>query len=439
MTSQDVTPVATKPSTESLPPEPEKVLETRPPSWRLPITLGALGLLALIAFGFGSSGGVDSTFGLSRPGDRFLIDPQSVPTRVTAIVLSVGCLILAAVAALRVRRHQRVPWSVPAGFAVLWLLGFLVWAIEGKSLSLVGLLAGTVLLAVPLIFGALSGVVCERSGVINIAIEGQLLAGAFLGAVVATLVGNTWAGLIAAPIAGVLVALLLAAFALRYFVDQIIVGVVLNVLVIGVTGFLYGRLLSPNADKWNSPGRFKPIEIPVLGDIPVIGPVLFRQSIIVYLMYAIVIAVQIALFRTRWGLRVRAVGEHPQAADTVGINVNRVRFRNVLLGGAIAGLGGAYFTIGSVGAFNREMTAGQGFIALAAMIFGRWTPLGAVGAAMLFGFANNLQGALGAANINPIPSQFMLMAPYVVTIFAVAGLVGRVRAPAADGQPYRKS
>ena len=175
----------------------------------------------------------------------------------------------------------------------------------------------------------------------------------------------------------------------------------------------------------------------MLGDIPIIGPVFFDQSVVVYVMYAVVIVVQIALFRTRWGLRVRAVGEHPTAADTVGIQVNRTRFRNVLMGGAMAGLGGAFFTLGSVGAFGREMTAGQGFIALAAMIFGRWSPVGALFAALLFGFANNLQGVLGIIG-TPIPNEFMLMAPYLATIFAVAGLVGRVRAPAADGQPYIK-
>jgi simple sugar transport system permease protein len=165
--------------------------------------------------------------------------------------------------------------------------------------------------------------------------------------------------------------------------------------------------------------------------------VLFDQSIIVYLMYVAVAVVHVALFYTRWGLRVRAVGEHPTAADTVGIQVNRTRVKNVLMGGAMAGLGGAFFTIGSVGAFGREMTAGQGFIALAAMIFGRWSPIGALFAALLFGFANNVQSILGIIG-TPIPSQFMLMAPYLATIFAVAGLVGRVRAPAADGQPYIK-
>jgi simple sugar transport system permease protein len=431
--------VTTTPSAAPVaPPDREAALEVRPPSWRTPVVLVALGVLALLAFGLGADAGATSTFGLSRESEAVRLDPIALPARATALALSIVVLGLAGLAAWHVARRRPVPGWLVAAFAVLWLLAFLVWAIQGKSISFVGLLAGSLALAVPLIFGSLSGVLCERAGVINIAIEGELLAGAFLAAVVASLSGSLWLGLVAAPLAGLLVSLLLALFALRYVVDQIIVGVVLNVLVIGLTGFLYGRILVPEQDTWNSPGTFQPVKIPILGDIPILGPVLFDQTVIVYLMYVVVAAVQVALFRTRWGLRVRAVGEHPAAADTVGIKVNRIRYQNVMLGGAVAGLGGAFFTIGNVGAFAREMTAGQGFIALAAMIFGRWSPLGALFAALLFGFANNLQSILGIIG-TPIPSDLMLMAPYLATIFAVAGLVGRVRAPAADGQPYVKS
>ncbi|HSK27944.1 MAG TPA: ABC transporter permease [Jiangellales bacterium] len=418
-------------------PEPTTVVE-RPPSWRVPISLGVFALFSLVVFGFGADDGDRSTFGITLGSDPLLDIPDvSLPTRSTTIVLSVLLLALAGFAALRVSQRRRIPLPVTIGFAAVWMLSFLVWAIAGNTISFTGLLRGTVLLAVPLVFGALSGVLCERAGVINIAIEGQLLAGAFLSAVVASLTDSLWLGLIAAPVAGLMVAVLLAVFAIRYVVDQIIVGVVLNVLVIGLTGFLYGRVLAANQDTWNQPGTFGRIKIPVLGDIPILGPVLFDQSIIVYLMYVTVAVVHVALFKTRWGLRVRAVGEHPTAADTVGIKVNRIRVRNVLLGGVVAGLGGAFFTLGSVGAFGREMTAGQGFIALAAMIFGRWSPIGALFAALLFGFANALQSILGIIG-TPIPSEFMLMAPYLATLFAVAGLVGRVRAPAADGQPYVK-
>jgi simple sugar transport system permease protein len=233
------------------------------------------------------------------------------------------------------------------------------------------------------------------------------------------------------------VSFLLAAFSIKYLVDQVIVGVVLNVLVVGLTSFLYSQVLTKNEALFNSPPKFPRINIPILSEIPLIGPVLFRQTIIIYLMYIAVAVVFFCLFYTRWGLRLRAVGEHPQAADTVGINVNRTRFWNVALAGAIVGLGGAYFTLGSVGAFNKEMTAGAGYIALAAVIFGRWDPLKATLAALLFGFTQNLQFALSAIG-SPVPSAFMLMLPYVVTIFAVAGLVGISRGPAAAGKPYVK-
>jgi simple sugar transport system permease protein len=210
------------------------------------------------------------------------------------------------------------------------------------------------------------------------------------------------------------------------------------VLVIGLTSFLFSKGLSPNAALLNSPPRFPRLPIPLLSDIPILGPVLFRQTIVVYVMYVAVALVWFGPFKTRWGLRLRSVGEHPQAADTVGINVTGTRFWNVMLAGAIAGFGGAYFTLGSVGAFNKEMTAGAGFIALAAVIFGRWDPIRATLAALLFGFAQNLQSVLSIIG-SPVPSQFMLMLPYLVTIFAVAGLVGQVRGPAASGKPYIKS
>ena len=289
----------------------------------------------------------------------------------------------------------------------------------------------------PLVFGALGGVLGERAGVVNIAIDGQLLAGAFAAALVASLTGMTWAGLAGAMLAGTLVALILGLFAISYYVEQVIVGVVLNVLVIGVTSFLFTQVLASDPERFNSPPPFDRIAIPVLGDLPLIGPIFFRQTAIVYLLYITVPLVAWALYRTTWGLRVRAVGEHPKAADTVGIKVNRTRYRTVLIAGAVAGAGGAFYTLVSVPQFNREMTGGAGYIALAAVIFGKWDPIRATLAALLFGFATNLQGVLSVIG-SPVPSQFMLMLPYVVTIFAVAGLVGRSRPPAADGIPYRK-
>jgi general nucleoside transport system permease protein len=413
----------------------EAVAPTR--SWKAPIAFTVFGLVALLAFGFLGPVGAQSTFGISTSSDFLQVQPISVPSRLVAIVLSVICLAIAAYSFVLVRRGSKVSIWLIVLFCVAWILAFLTWAVAGEQISLTSLLAGTLALSTPLVFGALSGVLCERAGVINIAIEGQLLAGAFLSAVVASVTDSHLVGIVAAVVAGLLVAFVLAAFTITYFVNQIIVGVVLNVLVFGVTNFLYGRVLAPDLQTWNSPGRLPRIKIPILGDIPVIGPVVFNQTIIVYLMYATVIVIQIALFRTRWGLRVRAVGEHPQAADTLGIRVNSIRFRNVLLGGVVSGLGGAFLTLGNVGAFSKEMSAGQGFIALAALIFGRWSPIGALGAALLFGFATNLQNILAIIG-TPIPGEFMLMLPYVVTIIAVAGLVGRVQAPAADGVPYIK-
>ncbi|MCW2791305.1 MAG: beta-methylgalactoside transporter inner rane component, partial [Nocardioides sp.] len=322
-------------------------------------------------------------------------------------------------------------------YAVAWMVGFLTWAATGGTIPVVGLLSGSLALAVPLVFGALGGVLGERSGVVNIAIDGQLLAGAFAAAMVGSALGSTWAGLVAAMVAGTLVALILGLFAITYLVDQVIVGVVLNVLVIGLTSFMFTQVLAPNAETLNSPPRFTAVAIPVLGDIPLIGPIFFRQSAVVYLLYIAVAVVTWSLYRTRWGLRVRAVGEHPTAADTVGINVIRTRYRTILVAGAVAGMGGAFYTLVSVPQFNREMTGGAGYIALAAVIFGKWDPIRATLAALLFGFASNLQGVLSDIG-SPVPSEFMLMLPYVVTIFAVAGLVGRSRPPAADGIPYRK-
>ena len=406
-------------------------------SWKLPITLAVFGVLSFVFFGLLAPSGETTTFGLSTSTDFVTFDPIELPSKATAIVLSVASLLLAVYAYLRVRADQHVGRWVPVVFGVIWVLTFLVWAVADKSTSLVSLLQGSLLLAVPLAFGALGGVLNERAGVVNIAIEGQLLTGAFGAAVVASIADNAYVGLLAAPVAGLLIGVMLALFTVKYAVNQIIVGVVLNVFAVGLTSFLFSSVLKQNAATLNSPPRLSVLPIPVLSEIPVIGPVLFRQSIIVYLLYVAVAVITVALFRTRWGLRVRSVGEYPQAADTVGINVNRTRWGNVMLGSMVAGLGGAFFTIGSVGAFGQEMTAGKGYIALAAMILGRWTPIGALGAALLFGFADKLQQVLGVLE-TPIPNQFMLMLPYIVTIFAVAGLVGRVRGPAAAGEPYLK-
>ena len=415
--------------------EPEVL---RPITYKAPVIMGVFGALAFVLFGLRGTAGESTTFDLTLGGEALAIPDLVVPSRAFSLVMALICLALTGLAVRWARQRKPAPAWALALYGVAFIMSFLSAIAAGKSIPLTGLLQGTVLLSVPLIFGALSGVLCERSGVVNIAIEGQLLAGAFLSALVGSLTNSLLAGLIAAVVAGVLVSTVLAVFAVKYFVDQVIVGVVVNTLVLGVTSFFYTAVMTDDPETFNSPPVMKPIAIPILSDIPVIGPVLFNQSLIVYLMYVIAALVHLSLFKTKWGLRVRAVGEHPKAADTVGIDVNRLRFRNVLLGGAVSGLGGAFFTLGSVGAFGKNMTAGKGFIALAAMIFGRWSPLGAIGAALLFGFADQLQQVLSIIG-TPIPSQFMLMAPYLATLFAVAGLAGRSRAPAADGIPYIKS
>jgi simple sugar transport system permease protein len=404
-------------------------------SWRTPIALGVFTLLALLLFVALGRDGV-STFSFTQAGTIPL--PQvGLPVRGTGIVVTVLAAVLAIAAAASVRRGGRVPRWIVVVFALLLVVGFLAWATAGQKLPIVGLLTGSLALAAPLIFGALGGVVSERVGIVNIAIEGQLLAGAFVSAILASITKNLFVGLIGAVIAGVLVSFVLAALSIKYVVNQVIVGVVLNVLVLGLTTFLYETVLVPASDTLNAPPTFANLAIPVLSAIPVIGAVLFDQSIVTYLMIIAVIVVWIGLTRTRWGLRLRAVGEHPQAADTVGINVSRTRFWNVALAGAIVGLGGAYFTLGSVGSFTQNITSGAGYIALAAVIFGRWDPLRASAAGLLFGFASQVANILGIVG-SPVPSDILLTLPYVVTIIAVAGLVGRVRGPAAAGRPYVK-
>ena len=405
-------------------------------SWKAPIALAVFAAISTLLFwGLGRDG--VSTFQLSTSSDLIQLPDLTLPTKATGIVISVILIAMAVWAFVLVRRAMKVPLWYISLFAVLFLVGFLAWVSAGDTLPVPGLLVGTVALSAPLIFGALSGVVCERGGVVNIAIEGQLLAGAFVAALIGSITHSAYVGLLGAMVAGMLVSFVLAAFSIKYFVDQIIVGVVLNVLVAGLTSFLYSTVLT-RTPALNNPPQFPRINIPGLSEIPIIGPVLFRQTIIIYIMYVTVAAVWFGLFHTKWGLRLRSTGEHPQAADTVGINVNRTRFWNVSLAGVIAGMGGAFYTLTSVGAFNKEMTNGAGFIALAAVIFGGWRPLQATMAALLFGFATNLQNVLGVMG-SPVPSEFMLMLPYVVTIFAVAGFVGRVRMPAADGKPYIKS
>ncbi|MGC4786496.1 ABC transporter permease [Micromonospora sp. DT178] len=395
----------------------------------------ALGLLATVVFGALATG-EQARFTLSEDAAGAALEIHGT---VGAILF--GLVAVAAGVAMLAGLPKRWFTLVLGVGLVGFVLSFLCWQVSdapaGQNfMPLVNILRGTFILALPLVFGALAGVLCERSGVVNVAIEGQLLMGAFSGALFGSLSGNVWVGLVAAAIGGAFISLLLAVFSIRYLVDQVVMGIVLNLLAVGVTGFLYERLMQTNAQKYNSAPRFGNWEIPLLSDIPLLGPALFRGNIFLYLGLLLVLVIHIALFRTRWGLRTRSVGEHPTAADTLGVRVLGLRYRNVLLAGVVAGIGGASYTL-ALYSFTKNMIGGKGFIALAALIFGRWSPTGALLAALFFGFADQLATYLGAIN-SVIPNQFLAMLPYLATILAVAGLVGRVRAPAADGKPYIK-
>lgn len=397
----------------------------------------AAALLIVLVFGLGVSGPAKSRFVLNQVTNPTAVRVPDlvVPSRATAFVLAFVCALLAGVQLTR--GFGRRTNAVLGVVIFLVVFAFLSWADRGRSLNLLGLLQSTLLLSVPIAFGALSGVLCERSGVINIGIEGMLLTAAFTASIVASAAGNLWIGLVLGAAVGGLLGWILGVLAIRYRVDQIIAGTFINLLALGLTNYLYVRVLEPHPGL-NDPGTFARIKVPLLSKIPVLGPIVFNQNVFVYLLLIIILAVHIGLFYTRWGLRVRAVGEHPEAADTVGIRVLFTRYRNVVLGGIVAGIGGAFFSLGAIGRFDEATTSGRGFIGLAAMIFGRWNPVGAFLAALVFGFADSLQTKLSILRV-PIPSQFLLMAPYLVTIAVVAGLVRRARPPAADGKPYLKA
>ncbi len=398
------------------------------------ITAWALMVLAVVvagAFGLEASG--NASFRMAFPGDLFALPNLVVPA-------GPYCYLIAAILAffgVRLFMRGGARWSALFLGLGLFLMvtAFLVWATADKSFSLTGMLQATLVRAIPIALGGLSGVLCERVAVVNIGIEGMLLSGAFTGAVVGSLIGNI-GGLVAAVAVGGLFGLLLAFLVVTHRVDQIIAGVAINLFVLGLTSYVSSQVLTVHRSL-NNARVFRAIDIPGLSDLPVIGPVLFQHNIFVYGALILVAIATYYLFHTKHGLRARAVGEHPEAADTLGLNVYRIRYINVVIGGMVAGFGGAWFTLGSVGRFDDNMTNGRGFIGLAAMIFGRWHPVGALLAALVFGFANSLQQKLAILQ-TPIPSEFLAMAPYVATIVLVAGIVGRARPPAADGKPYIK-
>jgi ABC-type uncharacterized transport system permease subunit len=402
-----------------------------PRSWRTPILLAVAALLTFVLFGvLGRDEATSFVWGSG-------LEPTSASPRILGLVLGAIALVAAGLAFWMAygRRKVRIWQSLVVGVA--FLVSLTAWVGAGGNVPVVFLLTGTIGLSTAIVLGALSGVIGERVGIVNIAIEAQLLGGAFTAAVVATTTGSHIVALVAAMVVGALIAVVLSIFAIVYVVDQVIVGVVLIALVTAVTNFLYSAVLASNSSQFNNPGTLPLLPIPLLSDIPVIGPVFFDQRLTTYLMFVLVPLTWFVLFRTKWGLRIRALGEHPLAADTVGIKVNQWRFWTVTVAGLIAGLGGASLTIGAVGAFVREMSAGQGFIALAAVILGRWNPWGAAVAALLFGFASNFRIWAGQAG-SSIPPELIAMTPYVVTILAVAVVAGRVIGPKAAGKPYIK-
>jgi simple sugar transport system permease protein len=320
------------------------------------------------------------------------------------------------------------------------LIGLIVFEYIRSPLVTTAVLTSTLRQSTPIILGALAGILCERSGVINIGIEGMMLLSAFLGFLFNVWTGNLFLAIVGTLLAGGVIGALHALMSITLKVDQIISGTVINILAVGFTGYFYQQGLTTQ-------GKLVPIRIPLLADIPIVGPVLFENPPITYTALILVMVIHLLLFRTRWGLRTRAVGEHPTAADTVGIQVNRMRYINVILGGMLAGLAGGFLTLEAVGSFERGMTNGRGFVALAVMIFGKWTPLGAWAGALLFGFANGLQTQIQflqnqlppwLAWVGQVPHQFIGLLPYILTIIVLAGFVGRARPPAAIGRVYEK-
>ncbi len=407
------------------------------------VFLGA-GLLIYLLFARAATGDQVTTFSLN-PSGRSLALPApdlKLPSLSTLYVFAFICVFIGGWQLARGFRRVNLALG---GVAAFFVLAFLTWAARDKSLNMTGLLSSSLLRAVPIALAALSGVLCERCAVINIAIEGMMLTGAFISALMGSVAANVWEwptwatlsfGLVCALISGALMGLLLAVLAVRFKIDQIIAGTAINILATGVTSFLSARILA-EFEYLNNPGIFRPVSIPLLARIPIIGPVFFEQNLLVYVLFILLSVVHVMLLYTRWGLRTRAVGEHPRAADTLGINVFKNRYVNVTLGGMVGALGGAFLILGSVGRFDELMTAGKGFIGLAAMIFGNWMPFGAFGAALIFGIADALQTKLAILKV-PIPSQFLLMAPYLVTMIVLAGVVGEAAPPAADGEPYEK-
>jgi simple sugar transport system permease protein len=356
----------------------------------------------------------------------------SVPVVLIWAALSASLL---GTAFLQFARGARFKWRIAiALISPLFLFAAIASLLDGTTANLTVFFSSTLSFAIPVGIGALAGIVAERSGFLNIAVEGKLLFGAMVAAIVSSVTGSVIAGPISGAIAGAVVSLFLAWLGIRYRVDHIIAGTVINIGAVGVTSFVFQRILQPFSE-FNRPNAIAPISIPYLSDIPVIGPIFFALSPYFYIAVALVLFFTYMIYRTRWGLRLRAAGEQPNAAGTVGIDVVKLRYRAMLIAGLLAGFAGSYISLSGTGGFGMNVSAGKGFIALAAVIFGAWNPVYAFGAALVFGITNSAADLLGGLGV-ALPPQVTLSIPWVVTIIVVAGLIGRVRAPASAGRPY---
>jgi general nucleoside transport system permease protein len=395
-----------------------------------------LGLIIWYFFARAIQPEVVTKFGMTPGGAKATIANLVLPTNLTLTILAIICGAFGLSQLVLPRGFGKRTNFILALVVGCFVLAFLTWAAAGKSLNLGGLFNTTLSKAVPLTLGALAAILCERAGVVNIAIEGMMLMGAMVAALVASVTGNLWAGVLAAVAAASVLGVVHGVLSIKYKTNQIISGTAINIFATGMTSYISAKFMQQNT-ALNTPPTFTGWELPVLSRIPFFGPILFNNNMFVYAMFIFLFLIQFALFYTRWGLRLRSVGEHPRAADTLGINVFRTRYMAVILGSMMAGFAGAYFTLGSVGRFDEVMTAGRGFIAIAAMIFGNWMPFGAFSAGLLFGFSDSLASKLAILGVK-IPSQFLLMLPYIATMVVLAGVVGRGQMPAADGTPYEK-
>ena len=394
-----------------------------------------IALIIYLVFVRTVSGDVVTTFDMTPGGITIGTAGQWViPSRLTLIILTILSFLIGLYQLIK--GFGRATNGMVGLCGLFLVFSFLTWQASGRSLNLAGMLTSAVLLAVPITLGAFSGLLSERAGVINIAIEGMMLMGAMVGALVGSITGSGWIGLLGAILSSVILSGIHAVLSIKYQINQVVSGTVINIFSAGMTAFISQKFLQTNP-ALNNPSLFPRIPIPLLSHIPILGPIFFNTNLFVYIMFFLLIVIQVALFSTRWGLRLRSVGEHPKAADTLGIKVIPTRYMAVLLSGVVAGIAGAFYTLGSVGRFDEGITAGKGFIGLAAMIFGNWTPLGSLGAGFLFGFADSLSSKLSLLG-SAIPPQFMAMTPYLITMIVLAGFIGKGQAPAADGEPYEK-